>query len=149
MNRFMNLALGAAIAVSAIAAKAETTEEAKGFLDAALAEIKAKGLDGAAKEFNAGGKWRKGQMYVVVANFDGLMLAHSANDKIPGKNMLEAKGADGKEFVKATIAAVKGGGAGQVDFRWGNPVTKQIDDAVMLSRRVPGHDPYVGTVIFK
>ena len=149
MMHFTKLALGAIVAASALLAHADTPEQARALLDAAVAEAKTKGLDGAAKEFNAGGKWKQGQMYIVMANFDGLMLAHSANDKIPGKNMLEAKDAGGKEFVKATIAAVKTGGSGQIDIRWGNPNTKQIGDAVMLAKRVPGQDAYVGTVVFK
>ena len=149
MSLFARLTVASTLAAAALFAHAETPDEAKALLDAAVAEVKAKGLDGAAKEFNAGGKWRKGQLYVVMANFDGLMLAHSANDKIPGKNMLEAKDAGGNAFVKSTIAAVKASGSGQVDMRWGNPVTKQIADAVMFSKRVPGQDVYVGSVVFK
>lgn len=149
MKLFTHGLLAATLTAAAALAQAQTAPEAKALLDAALAEVKAKGLDGAVKEFNAGGKWVKGPMYIVVANFEGQMLAHSANDKIPGKNMLGAKGADGTEFVKATIASVKSTGSGEISFRWGNPATKQIGDAVMFSRRVPGSDTYVGTVIFK
>ena len=130
-------------------AQAETADEAKALLDQAVALFKAKGKDAAVKEINAGGPWKKGSLYVVVAQYDGHMLAHSANDKIPGKNMLEAKDAGGKFFVKETIAAVKASGNGQIDMRWGNPVTKQIGDATMYSKAVPGLDVYVGSVVFK
>ncbi len=130
-------------------AGAETIDEAKALQDAALAEIKTKGLDVAIKEFNAGGRWNKGSLYIVVANFDGEMLAHSANAKIVGKNMLEAKDAGGRPFVKDAIAAAKSGGGTQFAMRWGNPVTKQIDDATFITRRVPGADAYIGTVVFK
>lgn len=149
MKTLARLALGATLAAASLLVHAETPEQAKALLDAAVGEVKAKGMDGASKEFNAGGKWKQGQMYIVMANFEGLMLAHSANDKIPGKNMLEAKDAGGKEFVKATIAAVKSSGTSQLDIRWGNPNTKQIADAVMFAKRVPGQDAYVGTVVFK
>lgn len=150
----MNLSLKLSLFVLSVAAtlgvRAETLEEAKALQDAAMAEIKAKGLDAAIKDFNAGGKWRKGSLYIVVANFSGDMLAHSANDKIIGKNMLEAKDAAGKPFVKDAIAAVKGANGGaQFDIRWGNPQTKQIADATFLARRVPGSEAYVGTVVFK
>lgn len=149
----MNLSLKLSLFVLSIAAtlgvRAETLEEAKALQDAAMAEIKARGLDAAIKDFNAGGKWRKGSLYIVVANFNGDMLAHSANDKIIGKNMLEAKDAAGKPFVKDAIAAVKGAGGAQFDIRWGNPTTKQIADATFLTRRVPGAEAYVGTVVFK
>ena len=149
MNTWFKIAGGVALACAAVLARAETPAEAKALLDAAVAEFKAKGPEAAIKEINSGGKWTKGTLYVVVAQFDGTMLAHSANDKIPGKNMLEAKDAGGKSFVKETIAAVKASGTGQVDMRWGNPVTKQIADATMFSKRVPGQDMYVGSVVFK
>lgn len=143
-------ATAVAIAMSAtFAARAETLDEAKALQDAAIAEVKAKGLEAAVKEFNAGGKWRKGSLYIVVANFNGDMLAHSANEKIVGKNMLEAKDAGGKPFVKDAIAGVKSGGGTQFDMRWSNPVTKQIADATFLARRLPGQEAYIGTVVFK
>lgn len=143
-------AAAVAIALSAtFTARAETLEEAKALQDAAIAEVKAKGLEAAVKDFNAGGKWRKGSLYIVIANFNGDMLAHSANEKIVGKNMLEAKDASGKPFVKDAIAGVKASGGAQFDMRWANPVTKQIADATFLTRRLPGQDAYIGTVVFK
>ncbi len=137
-----------AILACAFTAKAETPEVAKSLLDAAVAEFKAKGTEGAVKEFNGGGKWRSGTMYVVVADFKGNMLAHSANEKIIGKNMFEAKDAAGKAFVQEVIKGVQASEQTQVDLRWVNPVTKKIDDGHMFARRVPGQDLYVGTLVF-
>lgn len=137
------------LSLSLCAAHADSPEEAKALLESAVATFKAKGTDAAVKEINSGGPWNKGSLYVVAVRFDGTMLAHSANDKMAGKNMLEVKDASGRPFVKETIAAVKASGAGQVDMRWANPVTKQIGDAQMFSKGVPGQDIYVGTVVFK
>lgn len=147
--RLPHLFAAATLSIAALTAHAETPDAAKALLDAAVAEVKASGLEGAAKNFNAGGKWNKGSLYVVMVNFDGQMLAHSANDKMPGKNMIEAKDAAGKPFVKEAIAAVKGPGAAAIDMRWGNPQTKQIADATMFVKRVPGQEAYVGSVVFK
>ncbi|MBT9486206.1 MAG: cache domain-containing protein [Rubrivivax sp.] len=149
MKNWIQAATVAAVMSMSLAAGAETLDEAKTLQDAAIAEVKAKGLDAAVKEFNTGGKWRKGSLYIVIANFSGDMLAHSANEKIIGKNMLEAKDAGGKAFVKDAIAGVKGSGSAQFDIRWANPVTKQIADATFLTRRLPGNDAYIGTVVFK
>lgn len=149
MIKFARLALAAALTTAALAAHAEGPAEAKALLDQAVALFKTKGRDAAIQEINAGGAWKKGSLYVVVAQFDGAMLAHSANDKIPGKNMLEAKDASGKSFVKETIANVKATGTSQIDMRWGNPVTKQIADATMFGKGVPGQELYVGSVVFK
>jgi hypothetical protein len=149
MSTWKHLATAAALGLATLFAHAETLDEAKSLQDAALAAIKAKGLEGAVKDFNAGGTWKKGSLYVVVAQFDGQMLAHSANDKMVGKNMFEAKDAGGKFFVQETIASVKAKGTAQIDIRWGNPVTKQIADATMYSKAVPGLDVYVGAIVFK
>lgn len=145
--------IAAAVAGIALSAPftvvAETLSEAKKLQDEALAEVKAKGLEAALKDFNTNSKWQKGSLYIVVMAFNGEMLAHSANDKIVGKNMLEAKDAGGKSFVKESVAAAKASGGGQFDIRWANPVTKQIADATMLTRRLPGNDALLSTVVFK
>ena len=140
MNLFTRTAAALVLGLGLATAQAETADEAKSLLDAAVAAFKAKGKDATIKEINAGGKWNKGSLYVVAVQYDGVMLAHSANDKMAGKNMLEAKDAAGKFFVKDTISAVKSAGNGQVDMRWGNPVTKQIGDAMMFSKAVPASE---------
>lgn len=151
MKTWTSLAAALALSLGASFAHAASPDDAAKLVDAALAEIKAKGFEAAVKDFNAnaGGKWHQGGLYVVVARFDGHMIAHSANDKIVGKNMFEAKDAAGKPFVQENIASVKASGAAKVDLRWSNPETKKIADAVMVSKRVPGEEVYVGSVAFK
>lgn len=149
MFRPARLLVVAALSAAACLAQASTPDEAKALLDQAVSLFKAKGKDAAVKEINAGGNWKKGELYIVAVQYDGVMLAHSSNDKMAGKNMFEAKDASGKPFVQETISAVKGKGAGEVQIRWSNPVTKQIGDAVMFSKAVPGENVYVGAVVFK
>lgn len=149
MKKFVSLLAGLSMALCSLLAHAETPAEAKALLEEAVALFRAKGKEAALQEINSGGKWKKGALYIVVAQFDGLMVGHSANDKIPGKNMLEAKDASGKAFVKETIANVRASGTSAVDMRWGNPVTKQIADATMFAKGVPGMDLYIGSVVFK
>jgi signal transduction histidine kinase len=149
MNKWSHLIAAAVMTVGASLAHASTVADAQALVDAALAEVKAKGIESAVKDFNAGGKWNKGGLYVVVVRFDGQMMAHSANEKFIGKNMMEAKDAAGKAFVKENIANVQASGESKVDLRWANPETKQIGDAVMVSKRVPGQELYVGSVAFK
>jgi cytochrome c len=149
MTTWKLLLAGAALATSSLVCHAGTVDDAKAMVDAAIAATKSKGVDAAIKEFNAGGAWRKNGLYIVAVKFDGTMLAHSSNEKMIGKNLFEAKDAAGKLFVQENIANVKASGASQVDLRWPNPDTKQIGDAVMISKRVPGADAYVGSVAFK
>lgn len=136
-------------ALLATVASAATLADAKALQDDAIALIKAKGLESAGKEVTAGGAWRKGSLYVVIVRFDGVVLAHSANDKLVGKNTLEMKDANGRAFVRESIEAVKAKGSLQTEVRWANPDTKQLGDATLLAQRVPGQDAYLSTMIFK
>jgi cytochrome c len=137
------------VALLAAHAQAESLDDAKVLLAEIEAEVKAKGFEAAAKEFNAGGNWKRGRMYVVMVDFKGHMHAHSVNNKIVGKNMFEAQDATGKPFIQEIIKSVAATGAAHVPMRWGNPVTQKIDDGAVLASRVPGQDIYVGAVYFK
>lgn len=137
------------LAVFATLAAAENPAEARTMLTAAQAEIASKGFAGAATAFNAGGKWRGAKAYVVMADFNGNVLAHSDNIKVVGKNMLEAKDAAARPFVHETIQNVKAGPESVIDLRWANPNTKKIDNAKIMARRVAGQDAYVAVVFFE
>ncbi|UUX97757.1 cache domain-containing protein [Aquabacterium sp. J223] len=138
------------LACNATVATAETMGDGKALLGAAVAELKTKGPDAAIQEFNSGGKWVKGNMYVVMADFTGVMLVHSANQKIVGKNMFEVKDATGRLFVQEAIkAAQSGAGETAIPLRWMNPTTKKIDSGHIIVTRASGKDAYVGAVYFE
>ena len=142
-------AAGLALAACAVAAETAAPDEARSLLDGALAEIRTQGLEKAVKGFNAGGKWKKERAYLVAVQLDGTVLANSANGKLPGHNMLEARDANGRPFVKEAIQVARTSGSGQIDLRWGNPATRRLSDATMFVRRVPGQDVYLGSLVFK
>ena len=145
-----HLIAAAALSLAAIAPAHATKEEAQGLLKAALAEIKAKGLEAASAGITAGGSWVKGTTYVFVADTKTVtILAHAVNGKLIGKSLIDAKDATGKPFVREQLAIVQGGGSGAVTMRWMNPATKQIGDAEALVARVPDAEAYVGAVYFK
>lgn len=144
MKTWIRASLALALTVAAGLAAADTPAEAKAMLADAHALVVSKGLDGAAADFNAGGKWKHPKAYVVLVNFDGgTLLAHADNPKLAGKSFLEARDASGKAFVQETIANVKSSGESLVDYRWANPTTKKIDNGHLMARRVPGKDAYV------
>jgi cytochrome c len=148
-KRFTLAAAAVALALGSLSAHASSRDEAQAMLKAALAEIKARGVEGAGKDFSAGGNWNKGTLYVFVADFKANILAHSANGKIVGKNLWEVKDPTGKLFVQDQVKQMQAGTSGAVTMRWMNPTTKQIDDAEAVLGRVPGQDLYVGAVWFK
>jgi len=148
-KRFTLAAAAAALALGSLSAQASSRDEAQAMLKAALAEIKAKGIEAAGKDFSAGGSWNKGTAYVFVADFKANILAHSANGKIVGKNLWDVKDPTGKLFVQDQVKQMQAGNSGAVTMRWMNPSTKQIDDAEAVLGRVPGQELYVGAVWFK
>ena len=149
MKTLLNLILVVLINAYAAVAGAATMAEGEGMLKAAIATVVAKGPVVAAQEFNAGGKWRVGSTYIVLNDFKGTVLAHSANAKMAGKVMLEAKDAAGTPFVQQCVHNIKTRGESLIDVKWGSPITMRIADAQMLSRRVPGRELYISVLIFK
>ena len=139
----------AALALACTTLHAATPAEATALLDGALAEIRSNGLDGAVKRFNADVRWKRDGVVLMAMQWDGTMLAHTANGKLPGSNMLAARDASGRPFVRDAIGVAQRSGSGQVDLRWGNPATRKMADATLFVRRVPGQEACVGTVVFK
>jgi hypothetical protein len=138
------------LACNATAAVAETLADGKALLGAAVAELRAKGPDAAIQAFNGGGQWVKGNMYVVMADYTGVMLVHSSNQKMVGKNMFEVKDATGRPFVQEAIKAAQSGTAETaIPLRWMNPTTKKIDSGHIIVTRAAGRDAYIGAVYFE
>lgn len=148
MSKFVLTVAAAALSLAATFAHANR-DDAEALHKAALAEARAKGVEGAGKEFSNGGPWIKGSTYVFIADFKATVLAHSANPKIIGKNLWDVKDADGKLFVQDQVRIAQTVGTGTVQMRWMNPATKQIGDAEVLLARIPGAEAYLGTVYFK
>jgi cytochrome c len=115
--------------------------EAKSMADAALNHIAKVGFDTALKDFSTDSvHWTDRDLYVVVFDFQGVCLAHGANPKLIGKQMLEIKDQTGRYFVKELIASAQKAPEGWVDFDWVHPQTKRPEPKTMNARRVPGKD---------
>jgi len=142
------LSLSAAV-ISGLAMAEErgTPDEAIAMVKKAVAYIKANGAEKAYAEFNnPKGQFRNKDMYILVYDFNGKMLAH-ANPRLVGKDLLEAKDADGKFLGKALIQTAKEKGKGWVDYKWVNPGTSTIDQKTTYVERVD--DTLVGCGIYK
>jgi cytochrome c len=130
MKRLMLVAVVAAtiFVCGAGAAHAQSQrEQAQAMVDKAVAYIKANGKDKAIAEFNnPAGRFIKGEIFIFVQGFDGMVLAHGGNSKLVGINMLDSKDATGKLFVREMIETAKTKGNGWVSYSWTNPVTKKV-----------------------
>src|SRR5689334_4428607 len=95
------LAGAMAFAGSAMAADSANKDEATAMVKKAVGFIKEQGADKAYAEIsNKAGKFIDRDLYIVVYQLDGKVLAHGANEKFIGKDMSEAQDVDGKLYVK-------------------------------------------------
>jgi len=137
------------VAFAAHVVQAATQEEAKALAGKAMAYWKANGKDKAIAEFNnPTGSFVKGDLYVVVQSFEGVVLANGGNTKLVGQNHLEMKDPSGKLFVKDMIEVAKAG-SGWVTYQWVNPVTKKIGTKKAWIQRVEGENLYINCGFFE
>src|SRR5664279_2716019 len=95
------LAVAACLGGSAFAAEWATKDEAQAMVKKVVAFVKAQGAEkGYAEISNKGGQFIDRDLYIVVYGLDGKVLAHGANEKLIGKDLIDAQDVDGKYFVK-------------------------------------------------
>lgn len=118
------------IAIVSICVRAEefgTAKEAEAMVQKAIAHIKSAGADSAYADFTAQKPdFIKNDIYVVVYSMGGKALAHGQNPKQVGKELIEFKDADGKEFIKERVELAKSKGKFWQDYKFTDPVTKKI-----------------------
>ncbi|MCH8622163.1 cache domain-containing protein [Undibacterium sp. TS12] len=103
--------------------------DAIAMVDKGLAYMQKNGKDALVQEINnKNPEFMNGAIYLSVRGLDGIMVAHPINPKLIGKNMLDLPDADGKYFRKDIVALAKSKGKGWVDYRFNNPVTKQMEN---------------------
>ena len=115
-----------------------TRAEAVAMVKKGVAFIKTQGADkGYAEIGNRKGAFVDRDLYLVVYGLDGKCLAHGANDKQVGKDLIELTDIDGKYFVKERVAMVKAkaDGAWQ-EYKFTNPVNKKIEPKQMYCERL-------------
>jgi len=116
--------VGVAVSVE----KPGTAAEAVAMVQKAIAYIKAHGREKAFAEFsNPKGPFIHRDLYITVYDMKGVCLAHGFNQKMVGKNMIDLKDPDGKAFVKERNEMAKTKDKFWVDYKYVNPVTKQIE----------------------
>jgi signal transduction histidine kinase len=138
-------------ASTTFASERGTADEAQAMVRKAVALVKSAGKDKAFAEFNKleqGGAFKDRDLYVMVYDKNGVNLAHGANHKLHGKNLIELKDADGKLIVKGLVdTAFAGSGKGWVEYNWPNPVTKAVEAKRTYVERVD--DILIGVGVYK
>src|SRR3954454_962720 len=126
----------AALAGPSLAAEWATKDEAQAMVKKALAFLKAEGAEKAYAEFTKkGGRFTDRDLYVVVYGLDGKVLAHGANEKLVGKDMIDAQDVDGKFFVKERTELARQKAEFWQDYKFVNPTNKKVEPKQMYCVR--------------
>lgn len=127
----------AGVALPAWAAERATKDEAMAMVKKAVATIKSDGPDKAYASFNdKKGAFVDRDLYVVVYGLDGKVLAHGANEKLIGQNLIDAKDPDGKPFVKERTEMARAHEDFWQDYKFTDPLTKKIEPKQMYCQRL-------------
>jgi signal transduction histidine kinase len=131
----LTLALACAPALSASNA---SRDEAVAMVKKGVAFIKAGGTEkGYAEISNKAGQFIDRDLYLVVYGLDGKCLAHGANSKQIGRDLIDLTDVDGKYFVKDRVAMVKAKPAGAwQEYKFTNPVSKKVEPKVMYCEKL-------------
>ena len=122
---------------AAAAGDAATKDEATAMVRKAVSFIKDQGAEKAYAEISTkGGKFTDRDLYIVVYQLDGKVLAHGANEKFIGKDMSEAQDVDGKLYVKERIEMASKQPSFWQDYKFVNPVEKKVEPKQMYCERL-------------
>lgn len=110
--------------------------EAEGMVKKAIAYLNANGKDKAFQEIsNPKGQFVDRDLYITVYDLNGKCLAHGANSKMIGKDLMGLKDPDGVPFVKERMELAKKKDKFWQDYKFTNPLTKKIEPKSMYCEK--------------
>lgn len=128
--------------------KPGTKEEAVALVKKATEYIKANGNDKAFAEIsNPKGQFVDRDLYVVVYDMNAKCLAHGQKKSMVGKELIDFKDVDGKPFMRERVELMKNNATAWQDYKFMNPVTKQIEPKSMYLEKLG--DLIVGAGVYK
>lgn len=145
MNQSMlSLALAAMLGAGAVHAAddAATAREAEAMVKKGVAYIKANGKDKGFAEITRrdSKEFHDRDLYLAAHKLDGTCVAHGTNEKMVGKNFIDMRDIDGKEYIKERVELGKTKASFYTDYKFVNPVSKKIEPKTAYCERL---DDYV------
>lgn len=112
-------------------------EDAKNWVEKAVSFYRASGKRIALAEYtNPNGQFVQDEMYIYALNPRGTMLAHGVNEKFVGEEFINIKDYDGKSFIQEIVDIANKDGSGWVEYKWYNPVTKDVLQKIVYFKKV-------------
>jgi cytochrome c len=124
------------IFVGAAAADGANKDDAVAMVKKAVAFIKEDPEKAYAAFTSKDAKFIDRDLYVVVYQLDGKVLAHGSNPKFVGKDMIDAQDVDGKLFVKERVEMAAKQPSFWQDYKFVNPVDKKVEPKTMYCERL-------------
>lgn len=118
----------------------------KRMVDAGLAYYIKNGQESAFAEIDdlVNGRFSKGDLYLFAFDLNGKCLAHGADHSLIGRNLIDLKDVDGKQFIREFIAVAKGPGQGWVSYKWKYKNSNEIGPKISYIERIKGKDILIG-----
>jgi hypothetical protein len=131
------IAAVALFAGTARAGESASKDEAVAMVKKAVGVIKDLGVEKAYPEISdKAGPFHDRDLYVVVYQLDGVVLAHGSNVKFVGKNMIDAQDVDGKPYVKERVELAAKQASFWQDYKFVNPVSKKVEPKEMYCEKL-------------
>jgi cytochrome c len=132
------IAFGAIVSTAAFAEVRVTQKEAETMVRKGVTYIKANPRDKAMADItDPKGQFVDRELYLTVYKMDGTALAHGANAKFVGKNMIDLRDGNGKEHIRERMEMAKTKSSFWQDFSFLNPVNKKIEPKQMYCEKTP------------
>lgn len=133
---------------AAVGAEKVGADDAVALVKKAVSFLRANGKEKMLAEVNnPNGTLRDRELYIAINDGNGLTLAHGANARLVGKNVLDMKDTNGKFFIRSFIEIANAKGKGWVDYTWPNPVTKNMEAKSTYVEKVD--DLYISCGFYK
>ncbi len=123
----------------AVLAKSEfaTREDAIAMVKKGLVQLKSSGPEKTFADIT--GKkpqFADRDLYLTVYSLDGTCLAHGANERQVGRNLMELKDLDGRPFIRERLETAKTKPTGfWQDYKFTNPLTRKVEPKQMYCER--------------
>lgn len=118
------------------AAERATPAEAEAMVKKGVAYLKANPREKALAEFsNNKGQFVDRDLYLTVFNMEGVNVAHGANPKMVGKNLIDIRDSDGKEYLRERLQLAQNKGTFWQDYKFVDPITHKIQPKQMYCEK--------------
>lgn len=127
LKTFAAFATCMAVMTAAFAGERGTADDAKALVKKGVGYLQKNGKDKLIQDVNGKNpQVLDRDLYLSVWDLKANVLAHGANARLVGKDIIDLKDADGKPFMQEIVKKAETAGSGWVDYKWTDPITKEI-----------------------